>query len=253
MEVAMLRPIVLFANFIVLPAGLLASQVGTSQSPVGGFQHSPAAAVAPAHASLVLEWDRAIAVLRRGLKEHWATRDQYLTAFEKTPRTDLAGRSVTDAKRYVECEIGEHLPTHEVWNEKWDEGSPINVEVQRTIDELIERREGQATAFPPTSCAAPVPRKVVVAAGVAASMLKTKIDPVNPPLVGSFPITGIVVLRATISTKGAVEALTVLSGPAALQHAALDAVRHWTYRPYLLNNTPVEVETTINVVFMPNR
>ena len=249
----MLRPIVHLANFIVLSASLLAFQAGMSQTSVEGPQHSPSAAVAPAHASLVLEWDRAIAVLRRGLKEHWATRDQYLTAFEKTPRTDLAGRPVTDAKSYVKCEIGEHLRTHEIWNEKWDEGFPINVEVQRTIDEFIHRREGRFVGFLQTSCAAPVPRKVIVSSAVAASMLKTKVDPANLPLVGSFPMRGIVVLHATISTKGAVEALSVISGPASLQHAALDAVRHWTYRPYLLNNTPVEVETTINVVFRANR
>jgi protein TonB len=253
MELAMLRPNLFFANFIVLPASLLAWQAGASQVPGSGSQHSSNTAVEPSHASLVLEWDRAIAVLRRGLKEHWATRDQYLDAFEKTPNTDPAGRRVTVAKRYVGCEMGEELPAHEVWDEKWNEGPPINVEAQHTIDELKERREGQATGFLTPSCAAPVPRKVVVSASVAASMLKTKNLPVYPQIVGSFPISGTVVLHATISTKGVVEALTVISGPASLQQAALDAVRHWTYRPYVLNNTPVEMETTINVVFMANR
>lgn len=249
----MLRSIVLVVNFIVLPTSLLASQAGTSQSQMGNPQNSPTAAVAPAHVSLVLEWDRAIAVLRRGLKEHWATRDQYLTAFENTPSTDRAGRRVTTAKSYVQCEIREHLPNHEVWSEKSDEGGPINVMVQRTIDEFIAKREGQSVGFLNSSCAAPVPRKVIVSAGVAENMRETKNDPVYPPIVGSFPITGTVVLHATISTKGVVEALTVISGPASLQHAALDAVRHWTYRPYLLNNSPVEVETKINVVFRSNR
>ena len=41
----------------------------------------------------------------------------------------------------------------------------------------------------------------------------------------------------------------MVNGPAMLQQAALDAVRQWRYRPYLLNNEPVEVETTINVIF----
>jgi hypothetical protein len=250
MELAMLRSKVFFVNFIVLPASLLAWQAGTSQVPGNGSQHSSNAARDPSHASLVLEWDRAIAVLRRGLKEHWATRDQYLDAFEKTPDTDPAGRRVTVAKRYVECKMAENLPAHEVWDEKWDEGPPINVEAQRTLDELIVSR---ATGFLTSSCAALVPRKVVVSAGVAANMLKTKNDPINPQKVGSFPITGIVVLHATINVKGFVEALTVISGPASLQQAALEAVRHWTYRPYILNNTPVEVETTINVVFRANR
>ncbi len=113
----------------------------------------------PVRASLVLELDRAILILKRGLKENWGTRDQYLTAFEKTPGTDPTGRRVTNAKSYVECEIGEHLPTHEVWDEKWDHGQPINVEVQRTMDEFMARREGQFHGPLSSSCAAPVPKK----------------------------------------------------------------------------------------------
>jgi protein TonB len=80
-------------------------------------------------------------------------------------------------------------------------------------------------------------------------MLEAKIDPINPLPGGVVHINGIVFRHATISTKGTVDALSVISGPSSLQQAALDAVRHWTYRPYLLNNKPVEVETTINVVF----
>ena len=38
-----------------------------------------------------------------------------------------------------------------------------------------------------------------------------------------------------------------------LQQAALDAVKTWRYRPYLLNGEPVEVETTVNVVFEMER
>jgi protein TonB len=50
-----------------------------------------------------------------------------------------------------------------------------------------------------------------------------------------------------------VKAFRVISGPASLRQSALDAVQKWTYRPYLLNGMPVEVETTVNVVFAPNR
>jgi protein TonB len=57
------------------------------------------------------------------------------------------------------------------------------------------------------------------------------------------------VLQATISKTGLIENLRVISGPAMLQQAALDAVKTWRYRPYLLNNEPVEVETTVNVIF----
>ena len=249
----MLRPKVLLASFVVLSASLLACQAGTSQGPETAPQHSSIAAVEPTRASLVLELDRAILVLKRGLKEHWATRDQYLTAFERTPGTDSTGRSVMNAKSYVECAIGEHLPTHEVWDEKLDEGPPINIAVQRTIVELTKKREGEAIGLQISPCAVPTPRRVIVSSGVAASLLKTKIDPVYPAEAIKNHVAGTVVLQATISAKGNVESLRIISGPAPLQQAALDTVRQWTYRPYLLNNMPIAVETTINVVFAPGR
>jgi protein TonB len=62
-----------------------------------------------------------------------------------------------------------------------------------------------------------------------------------------------VVLQATISKSGTIENLRVASGPAMLGQAAMDAVREWRYRPYLLNGEPVEVETTVNVVFTLGR
>lgn len=61
--------------------------------------------------------------------------------------------------------------------------------------------------------------------------------------------SGTVVLQATISRSGMIENLRVVSGPPLLQQAALDAVKQWRYRPYLLNGDPVEVETTVNVEF----
>jgi TonB family protein len=197
--------------------------------------------------------DRAILILKRGLKEDWETRDQYLTAFERTPTTDHTGRPVADAKKYVECAMGAHLRTHQLW----DEGPPIEVEIHRTIVEFTKLRneaeQGNAAELPPPPCAAPAPGKVTVSAGVAAAMLKTKIAPVYPAEALKDHVSGTVVLHATISTEGRVEALAVISGPASLRQAVLDAVRQWTFRPYLLDNKPVQVETTINVVFPPNR
>jgi protein TonB len=58
-----------------------------------------------------------------------------------------------------------------------------------------------------------------------------------------------VVLAATISKQGTIENLRVMSGPMMLQQAALDAVKTWRYRPYMLDGQPVEVETSVNVVF----
>ena len=57
-------------------------------------------------------------------------------------------------------------------------------------------------------------------------------------------------LGANITKTGQLANLHVLSGPSMLRNAAMDAVKTWRYRPYQLNNQPVEVETTIHVVFL---
>jgi periplasmic protein TonB len=53
-----------------------------------------------------------------------------------------------------------------------------------------------------------------------------------------------------ISREGAIENLQVLSGHPMLVQAAVDAVRQWRYRPYVLNGEPVEVETEVTVNFV---
>jgi protein TonB len=90
---------------------------------------------------------------------------------------------------------------------------------------------------------------VHISAGVVAGMLLQKKPPVYPSIAIAMRLEGTVVLQATISKSGTIENLRVLGGPAMLQQSALDAVREWRYRPYLLNGEPVEVETTVNVIF----
>ncbi len=79
--------------------------------------------------------------------------------------------------------------------------------------------------------------------------LVRKILPVYPPLARSARIQGQVLLQAMISKQGVIEDLKVLSGHPMLVPAAKEAVRQWRYRPYVLNNEPVEVETQITVTF----
>jgi protein TonB len=77
-----------------------------------------------------------------------------------------------------------------------------------------------------------------------------RVQPVYPPLARQARIQGAVQLRAIISRTGTIEHLTVESGHPMLSGAAIDAVRQWRYRPYLLNNEPVEIETEITVNFV---
>ena len=79
-------------------------------------------------------------------------------------------------------------------------------------------------------------------------MLHT-VSPVYPPVAKAARVSGVVVLKATIGKDGLIHDLSVVSGPPMLQSAAVNAVKQWVYRPYMLNGEPVEVDTMINVVF----
>jgi protein TonB len=76
-----------------------------------------------------------------------------------------------------------------------------------------------------------------------------KVLPAYPALARSARIQGVVVLQAMIGKQGSIENLRVVTGHPMLTSAAIDAVRQWRYRPYILNNEPVEVETQITVNF----
>ena len=97
-----------------------------------------------------------------------------------------------------------------------------------------------------------VPAKPHISSGVATGLLIHRVVPPYPAIPRTIHLEGTVVLQATISKSGAIENLRVVSGPALLQQAALDAVKQWQYKPYLLNGEPVEVETTVNVEFKLN-
>lgn len=93
---------------------------------------------------------------------------------------------------------------------------------------------------------------VRVPSTIQEGLLLHKTMPVYPPIARASGIQGTVVLQAMISRTGTIENLHVISGHMMLQQSALDAVRQWQYKPYLLNGEPVEVETTINVIFKLN-
>jgi len=77
-----------------------------------------------------------------------------------------------------------------------------------------------------------------------------RIQPNYPSIAKQARIQGEVLLRAMISRDGTIENLQVLSGHPMLAHAAVEAVRQWRYRPYVLNGEPVEVETEVTVKFV---
>jgi protein TonB len=81
------------------------------------------------------------------------------------------------------------------------------------------------------------------------ALIVKKVQPVYPEAAKKAHIQGEVVLRAIIGKEGDVENLQVVSGPAELAPAAIDAVKQWKYRPYMKDGQAVEVETEISVNF----
>lgn len=74
-------------------------------------------------------------------------------------------------------------------------------------------------------------------------------NPTYPALARAAKVSGTVVLHAIISKTGAIADLQAISGPEELRASAMDAVRTWRYKPYLLNGEPTTVDTTIHITY----
>jgi periplasmic protein TonB len=98
----------------------------------------------------------------------------------------------------------------------------------------------------------PTQTRIRQGGAVTAASLINRVQPSYPPLARQTRISGTVRLHAIISKSGTVQQLEVISGHPLLVQAALDAVKQWKYRPTTLNGEPVEVDTTIDVIFSLN-
>ena len=103
-------------------------------------------------------------------------------------------------------------------------------------------REGQQ--LPPE-----LPKFVNVSGDVMTGMLVYKTTPSYPLAARQAKVKGTVELEAFIGTDGLVKDLKVVEGPELLQQAALDAVKSWRYKPYLLSGVPIAAKTDISVQF----
>jgi periplasmic protein TonB len=93
------------------------------------------------------------------------------------------------------------------------------------------------------------PQRVRVSLGVSQGLLVKRVQPNYPPLARQARIQGTVLLQAEISKDGTIENLRLISGHPMLAPAAIEAVKQWRYRPYMLNGEPVAVETQVQVNF----
>lgn len=115
----------------------------------------------------------------------------------------------------------------------------------------VLRSPGDAPALAKTPT--PAPKRIRVSAQVAEANLIHDVTPQYPPEAGRERIEGTVVLLAVIGKDGTVQNVRVQSGLSMLAQAAIEAVKQWRYRPYLLNGKPVEIDSQITITFNLSR
>jgi TonB family protein len=94
------------------------------------------------------------------------------------------------------------------------------------------------------------PHRIRVNEGAQKAKLVHLVSPVYPPVTGKR-LDGTVVLHVIVGQNGAVNSARYISGPTNLKDSAVKAVLQWRYQPTLVNEVPVEVDTTVSVVFPP--
>jgi len=109
---------------------------------------------------------------------------------------------------------------------------------------------GLGDNIPTVIPAHPAVVKPLLVSHLSEANLLHKVQPIYPPVARQAHVQGPVELRAIISKTGTIENLVVVRGHPMLAGAAIDAVRQWRYRPYLLNSEPIEVETNITINFV---
>lgn len=147
-------------------------------------------------------------------------------------------------------------------------GEPVDVETNATVNFTLPDKPpvegvvgdkpggippgeqgGLAPGNPADQSHSPVPWRVRVSQGVSQRLLVTTVPPKYPPEAKDQHIQGTVVMGVTIDKEGNVASIQLISGHPLLAPPAIDAVKQWKYKPYLLNQTPVEVETQVSVNF----
>jgi len=106
-----------------------------------------------------------------------------------------------------------------------------------------------ASVSVPANPPAPKPIRMRLGGTVALANLVHRVSPVYPQSAKDEHIQGTVLLHAVIALDGTIQTLEYVSGPAELMDSAMNAIKQWRYKPTLLNGQPVEVDTTIAVVY----
>jgi periplasmic protein TonB len=142
---------------------------------------------------------------------------------------------------------------HQLDPTRFGDAPPVgNVSMTGSGNDPLATMASTGTTEPRVGVTPTKPTRVNISTGVSAGLLLAPIQPPYPAIARAAHQEGTVIIHAIISKSGRIESANVVSGPALLQGAALEAVRSARYRPYLLNGQPTEVDTTFSIVFRMN-
>jgi protein TonB len=115
----------------------------------------------------------------------------------------------------------------------------------------IERGGGDVAGIGiPEAPTPPAPRTPVrLHSGIQPPRKIVDVAPAYPDVARIARVRGVVVVEATLDEHGVVASAHVLRSVAALDQAALEAVKRWRFTPALLNGEPVPVVITVTVNF----
>ena len=167
-----------------------------------------------------------------------------------------AGPSITATNRAA-------LPPLEVEVVAGDQRHPVStmnpslkVDMQSGVPAIPAGPALASIPAPPANAVAEAPRPATTNAGErvrlspdTTQMVERPVEPSYPMLAKQMKVQGSVVLEALIGREGSIQDLRVLSGPAILSTAAMDAVKQWRFRPYFQAGQPIETEARITVNF----
>jgi TonB family protein len=114
--------------------------------------------------------------------------------------------------------------------------------------EYRRAREPSLDNLPPVGGYVP-PQRVKMGGATMAAAIVNRVQPVYPEEARERRVSGTVRLHVIVAKDGSIQQIEVISGDPLLVEASIDAVRRWRYRPILLNGQPVEVDTTVDVIF----
>ncbi|MBI4904932.1 MAG: M56 family metallopeptidase [Acidobacteria bacterium] len=132
------------------------------------------------------------------------------------------------------------------------EGDPIPGDAMRDIQAAVADVDGRIRVLLTPDMvlqASMMPMTIRVGGNVQASKIRKQVRPIYPPEAKQARIQGTVRMLVTIDKEGRVTDIQLESGHPILAPAAMDAVKQWEYEITLLNGSPVEVKTAVDVNF----